>query len=141
MDLRVLVLTADPDLSSVVRTQAENLGCRCTVHATYDEAVGSIDWADAGIVDLAGDGLHHLGRLHAEAPDLRTLAIATDAPQEDVARAAGAHLVIVEPFAIAEVVEAIRALGPATGDQVIDLRAGGASATPEAGDTPWFATR
>lgn len=141
MDLQVLVLTSDPGLSSVLRTQVENLGCRSTVHATYDEAVGSIDWADAAIVDLAGEGLADLVHLREEAPDLRLVAVAMDAPQELAARRAGAHRVIVEPFAIADVVEAVRSLGPATDPRVIDLRTGEASGAPEVDDVPWFVTR
>ena len=73
----------------------------------------SLDWADAAIIDLAGDGLDDLNRLRVECPRLRVLAIATDAAQEGSARSAGADEVLVEPFSIADVVEAIRTLGPA----------------------------
>ena len=79
MDLRVLVLTADLGLSELIRAQVENLGCVCTLRDTYDEASSSIDWADAAIVDLVGDGLDDLCRLRVEAPRVRILAIAPDA--------------------------------------------------------------
>lgn len=141
MDLRVLVLTADLGLSEVLRAQVENLGCHCTLRETYDEASATIGWADAAIIDLAGDGLDDLNRLRVEAPRVRILAVATDAHQEDAARSAGADQVLVEPFAIAEVVEAVRRLGPNGDAQVIDLRTGVASAAPMVDDAPWWATR
>ena len=90
MDLRVLVLTTDTGLAELLRTQVENLGGACTVRATYDEASPSLDWADAAIIDLAGDGLDDLNRFRVECPRLRVLAVATDAGQETAARTAGA---------------------------------------------------
>lgn len=141
MDLRVLVLTADLGLSELLRTQVENLGCRCSLRDTYDEAGSSIEWADAAIIDLVGDGLDDLNRLRVEAPRVRILAIATDAEQDDAARSAGADQVLVEPFAIADVVQAVRALGPNGDAQVIDLRTGVTSEAPVVEDAPWWATR
>ena len=79
MDLRVLVLTKDLGLAELLRTQVENLGGACTLRETYDELSPSLDWADAAIIDLAGDGLDDLNRLRVECPRLRVLAIATDA--------------------------------------------------------------
>ncbi len=67
--------------------------------------VPSLDWADAAIIDLAGDGLDDLNRLRVECPRLRVLAIATDALQEGSARSAGADEVLVEPFSIADIVD------------------------------------
>jgi DNA-binding response OmpR family regulator len=139
MDLRVLVLTADLGLSELLRTQVENLGCSCTLRATYDDASASLDWADAAIIDLAGDGLDDLNRLRVEAPRLRILAIAIDAAQEGEARTAGADQVLVEPFAIAELGAAVRTLGPSGDGQVIDLRTGAASEVPQV-EGSWFAT-
>jgi len=141
MDLRVLVLTADLGLSELLRTQVENLGCRCNLRSSYDEAGSSIEWADAAIIDLVGDGLDDLNRLRVEAPRVRILAIATDAEQDGAARSAGADQVLVEPFAIADVVHAVRALGPNGDAQVIDLRTGVASEAPVVAEAPWWATR
>ena len=141
MDLRVLVLTADLGLSELLRTQVENLGCRCSLRDTYDEAGSSIEWADAAIIDLVGDGLDDLNRLRVEAPRVRILAIATDAEQEAPPGPPGADQVLVEPFAIADVVQAVRALGPNGDAQVIDLRTGVASEAPVVADAPWWATR
>jgi DNA-binding response OmpR family regulator len=141
MDLRVLVLTADLGLSELIRAQVENLGCVCTLRASYDEASSSIDWADAAVVDLVDDGIDDLCRIRVEAPRIRTLAIASDAEQEQAARSAGADQVLVEPFAIADVVEAVRALGPSGGARVVDIRTGVVSEAPAVEDAPWWATR
>lgn len=141
MDLRVLVLTADPGLSELVRAQVENLGCVCTLRETYDEASSAIDWADAAIVDLVGDGIDDLSRLRIEAPRVRTLAIAPDAVQEQAARSAGADQVLVEPFAISDVVDAVRALGSPGEALIVDIRTGVATQAPKVDDAPWWATR
>lgn len=140
MDLRVLVLTTDLGMAELLRTQVENLGGACTVRDTYDEASPSLDWADAAIIDLAGDGLDDLNRLRVECPRLRVLAIATDALQEGSARSAGADEVMVEPFSIADIVDVIRKLDPSGSGQVIDLRTGEVSETSAPVDRPWFAT-
>ncbi len=141
MDLRVLVLTADLGLSELIRAQVENLGCVCNLRQTYDEASSAIDWADAAIIDLVGDGIDDLCRLRVEAPRVRILAIAPDAVQERAARSAGADQVLVEPFAIADVVEAVRALGPSGDALVVDIRTGVASPAPATEEAPWWATR
>ena len=138
MDLRVLVLTTDPGLAGLLRTQVENLGGTCNLRETYDDASPSLGWADAAIIDLAGDGLDDLNRLRVECPRTRVLAIATDELQEGSARSAGADEVLVEPFAIADVVEVVRRLAPTA--QVIDLRTGEPAEPPAAVDGPWFAT-
>jgi DNA-binding response OmpR family regulator len=140
MDLRVIVLTADTGLAELLRTQVENLGGACTVRETYDDAGPSLDWADAAIIDLAGDGLDDLNRFRVECPRLRVLAVATDATQEAAARTAGADEVLVEPFSIADVVEVVRRLGPSGAAQVIDLRTGEVTEAPPVVDGPWFAT-
>jgi DNA-binding response OmpR family regulator len=142
MDLRVLVLTADAGLAELLRTQVENLGGACSLQDSYDTASQSLDWADAVIIDLAGDGLDDLNRLRVESPRLRVLAIATTALQEGSARSCGADEVLVEPFTIADVIEAVRTLGPTIGDAtVIDLRTGEASEAPVVDEAPWWATR
>lgn len=141
MDLRVLVLTTDLGLSEMVRAQVENLGCRCNLWGSYDEASTSIDWADAAIIDLAGDGLDDLNRLRVEAPRVRILAIAPDPAQEAAAQSAGADQVLLEPFSITDLIDAVRRLGPAGDGSVIDLRTGEAIAAPVADDAPWWATR
>ena len=112
MDLRVLVLTEDLGMAELLRTQVENLGGASTVRETYDEMSSSLEWADAAIIDLAGDGLDDLSRLRVECPRLRVLAVAMDSDHEEAARSAGADEVMVEPFAVADVVDAIRKLGP-----------------------------
>lgn len=141
MDLRVLVLTADLGLSELIRAQVENLGCVCTLRAGYDEASASIGWADAAIVDLVGDGIDDLCRMRVEAPRMRVLAIAPDAGHERAARSAGADQVLVEPFAIADVVDAVRALDPGGDASVVDIRTGAVSKAPPVEDAPWWASR
>lgn len=136
MDLRVLVLSADHDLAELVRAQVENLGCRSTLADTYDEIGTALDWADGAIVDLVGPGLDDLSRLRVEAPKMKVLAIAPDAPLAAAARNAGVDVVLQEPFSIAEVIDAVRAM--AGDEDVVDLR------TPEpveVDDAPWWATR
>lgn len=140
MDLRVLVLSAEAELADLVRAQVENLGCRCTVATSYDEASAAIGWADAAIVDLAGDGIDDLNRLRVEAPTIRTLAITPDADKAESARSSGVDLVLIEPFAISDLVQAVRAIGRAGNDTTVDLDAAGASPKP-ADDAPWWATR
>lgn len=141
MDLRVLALIADPDLAELVRTQVENLGCRCTVAPSYDEASSSLTWADAAIVDLAGDGVDDLSRLRIEAPTLRVLAIAPDADLRERARSAGVDKVLLEPFSVADIVAGIRSVARHDDASVIDLRTGEAIAAPAVDDAPWWATR
>lgn len=141
MDLRVVVLSADDDLAELIRAQVENLGCRCTVATAYDEGSGSLAWADAAVVDLAGEGLEDLYRLRVEAPTVRVLAVAPDERADAAARTAGAVSVLVEPFAIADIIEAIRALKPTQDATVVDLRTGERAAAPEVEDAPWFSTR
>ena len=141
MDLRVLILTGDVGLSELVRAQVENLGCSCSIQASYDAAEASIGWADAAIIDLVGDGLDDLNRLRVEAPRVRVLAIAPDAALGDSARSSGAVQVLVEPFAISSLVDAVRALGPNTDALVVDLRTGQVTAAPAAAEAPWWATR
>ena len=55
--------------------------------------------------------------------------------------AAGADQVLVEPFAIADLVEAVRALGPIGDALLVDLRTGAVTAAPAVADAPWWATR
>jgi DNA-binding response OmpR family regulator len=143
MDLRVLVLTRDLGLAELLRTQVENLGGACNLRDSYDEAGGSLDWADAAIIDLAGSGLDDLNRLRVECPRLRVLAVSPDHVQEGSARSAGADEVLVEPFTIADIIEAVRRLAPVpTGDAtVIDLTTGEAKAAPAVDEAPWWATR
>jgi DNA-binding response OmpR family regulator len=141
MDLRVLVLTSDLGMSELLRAQVENLGCHCNLRDTYDGASSAIGWADAAIIDLAGDGLDDLNRLRVEAPRVRILAIAPDGAQEGAALSAGADQVLVEPFSIAQLVEAVRALGTRGDAQVVDLRTGVSTTAPVVEDAPWWATR
>ena len=137
MELRVIVLSSDVGLAELLRAQVENLGCACNVAGDHDEAMGALDWADAALVDLADGGLDALRRLRAEAPDLRTLAVAVDEKQAKQARE-HADEVLVEPFAIPDLVQGVRRLQPTGSGQVIDLRS---SAQDEADDAPWWATR
>jgi DNA-binding response OmpR family regulator len=140
MDLRVLVLTKDGSLGDVLRTQVENLGGACTLRETYDDLGPSLQWADAAVIDLAGDGLDDLNRLRVEAPRMRVLAVATDEGQESSARSAGADDVLVEPFSIADIVGSIRRLAPPDTATVIDLATGEVSTAPAVVERPWFAT-
>jgi len=140
MDLRALVLTRDAGLGDVLRTQVENLGGACTLRETYDELSASLAWADAAIIDLAGEGIDDLNRLRVECPRLRVLAVATDAANEDAARSAGADDVLVEPFSIADIVDGIKKLVPMDTAQVIDLATGEVSTAPTPVEGPWFAT-
>lgn len=143
MDLRVLVLTRDLGLAELLRTQVENLGAAVNLRASYDEAGASLDWADAAVIDLAGSGLDDLNRLRVECPRLRVLAIAPDKVQQGSARSAGADDVLVEPFTIADIIEAVRNLDPIPKSDatVIDLTTGEATAAPAVDDAPWWATR
>ena len=136
MDLRALVLTKDADLGAVLRTQVENLGGACTLRETYDELSSSLTWADAAIIDLAGDGLDDLNRLRVESPRLRVLAVATNASDEEAARLAGADDVLLEPFSIADIVDGIRRLAPLTTTQVIPIAASTTAARPSATGCP-----
>ncbi len=74
---------------------------------------------------------------------MRVLAIASDAQQADGARSAGADSVLVEPFPIADLVDAVRGLARGGDAGVIDLRSGQtvAAAAVAADDAPWWATR
>jgi DNA-binding response OmpR family regulator len=143
MDLRVLVLTGDLGLAELLRTQVENVGAACNMRTCYDDAGGCLEWADAAIIDLAGSGLDDLNRLRVECPRVRVLAIAPDKVQEGSARSAGADEVLVEPFTVAEIVEAVRHLAPTpAGDAtVVDLTTGEAKPAPAVDDAPWWATR
>lgn len=142
MDLRVVVLSADRQLADLVRPQVENLGCRCSVVATYEDASAALVWAEAAVVDLAGDGVEHLNRLRVEAPTLRTLAIAPDDDHRQAVEDVGVDQVLVEPFSVADLADAVRALGHGSGGEMIDLRSGeAASVSSPADDRPWWATR
>ena len=140
MQLRVIVLTSDLGLSELVRAQVENLGCACNQAQSFSEASTALDWADAAIIDLAGDGIDALVRLRATNATLKTLAIALDDEQSQMASAAGADHVLVEFFAISELVEVIRAMGRPAEDAVLDLRAPVAPAFVD-DEAPWWATR
>lgn len=144
MDLRVVVLIADRQLGDLVRTQVENLGCRCSLVETYEEASAALPWAEAAIVDLVGDGVDDLNRLRIEAPTLRMLAIAPDADHQRVVEQVGVDQVLVEPFSVADLVDAVRALGHRVGraaGDVVDLRTGERTAAGSTDDAPWWATR
>ena len=124
MDLRVLVLTKDLGLAELLRTQVENLGGACTVRETYDELSrrstgptppSSTSPATASTTSTACGSSAHACGCWPSPPTPR---------QEDAARSAGADEVLVEPFAIADIVDADpRRLGPMRASaQVIDLR-------------------
>jgi DNA-binding response OmpR family regulator len=141
MDLRVIVLTADTGLSELLRAQIENLGCRATLAEEYSSVTPLLDWADAAIVDLAGTGMDDLNRLRVEAPRVRILAVATEPHHEADALTAGAAAVLVEPFSIADVVDAVRGLAPPEEGNVVDLRTGESVPAGAEDDAPWWATR
>lgn len=143
MEMRVLVLSGDRGLADLVRAQVENLGCRCTVASSFEEAAGALEWAEAAVIDLAGDAVGNLRRLRAEAPDLRVLAVAEDELQAEPARNAWVSGVLVEPFSIADLVAAVRSLQPGGGAEgaVVDLRTGQRAEAEVPEDAPWWATR
>lgn len=140
MDLQVLVLTADSHLGELVKAQVDNLGCRADVVESYDSAAARFDWADGVVIDLVGDGATDLGRLRREAPDLPVVAIAPDEASAETARSTGARQVLVEPFSISEIVDAVKVMAGGTTTTVIDLDAE-ARPAQVADDKPWWATR
>ncbi|MEO7430184.1 MAG: hypothetical protein ABIY48_12465 [Acidimicrobiales bacterium] len=141
MDLRVLLLIADRDLGELVRAQVDNLGCASTLAETYDTASTSLAWADAVVIDLAGEGLDDLYRVRLEAPTVHVLAIAPDEERAASARSAGVHRALVEPFSVADIVDGLRAMGPSPAAATVDLRTGVRSAAPALDDAPWWVTR
>lgn len=141
MDLRVLVLIADRELGELVREQVENPGCSCSLATTYAEGSTALGWAEAAIVDLAGDGLDDLYRLRVEAPTVRIIAIAPDAGRAERAQAAGVDRVLVEPFSIADIGDAVRAMDRGADSETVDLSSGEPTAAPAVDDAPWFVTR
>lgn len=141
MDLRVLVLTADTELGELVRAQVDNLGCSSSIATTYDQGSTALGWADAVVIDLAGDGVEDLNRLRLEAPMVRVLAIAPDLQHEASARTAGVQRVLVEPLSIADIADGVRGLGRQPDAEVVDLRTGERAAAPAVDDAPWWATR
>ena len=48
---------------------------------------------------------------------------------------------VQEPFSIADVIEAVRAMDPQRVAEVVDLRTGDRTAAPTVEDAPWFSTR
>lgn len=141
MDLRVLVLSADVPLAGLIRAQVDNLGCRTNTATDYDDAVRSLEWADAVVVDVA-DGFDDLQRVRSEWPTMRIVAVAPDAEDAARATAAGAYSVLVEPFSISDIVEHIRGLGDGDTVATVDLRGTKVvSAGAAVDDKPWWATR
>jgi CheY-like chemotaxis protein len=147
VNAKMLVLTADPGLCELLRPQVENQGCDCYVAESYDEAAQLLGRAEALLVDLElpGGGLDAIRRLLVEAPELRIVAIATNAADASAAEAIGVQRVLQEPLSIADVVDAVRsAAAPTAGAEVIELRT---PVTDTAGvlsfedDLPWWATR
>jgi CheY-like chemotaxis protein len=137
MDLRTLLITGDGGLADLLRPQVENQGGLCVVADTYDDARESFEWADAVMLDLElpEGGVEALARLRVELPAVPVVAIAGTA-QAASAVAGQVERVLLEPFSIADVVDAIRSLIPA----LIDLR-GGETAAAVADDAPWWASR
>ena len=145
MDARMLVVSADRGLVELLRPQVENVGCDCRVADCEDEVPRHLRWAEAMLVDLElpEGGLEVLRRVRTEAPDIRIVAVATTEADAAAARNLGAHEVLLEPFSITDVVDAVRAVGKPVGARVIDLRekAGARLADLEPDDRPWFATQ
>ncbi|HEX4866404.1 MAG TPA: hypothetical protein VFV32_02135 [Acidimicrobiales bacterium] len=144
MEMRVLLMSADRHLADLIRAQVENLGCRTTVVASFDEASGALDWAEAAIVDLAGDTVDDLLRLRVAVPSLPVLVVAQDEMEAAPARHASVSEVLVEPFSITDLVAAVRALQPDArqgGGTVIDLRTRPHLEPGLTEDDLWWATR
>jgi DNA-binding response OmpR family regulator len=144
MDMRVLLMSADRHVADLIRAQVENLGCRTTVASSFEAASGALDWAEAAIVDLAGEAVDDLLRLRVAVPSLPILAVARDELEAAPARHAWVSGVLVEPFSITELVTAVRALQPEarpSGGAVIDLRTRPHLAPGLTEDDLWWATR
>jgi DNA-binding response OmpR family regulator len=141
MDLRTLLITGDSGLADLLRPQVENQGGLCVVAETYDDARASFEWCDAVMLDLElpEGGAEALSRLRVEMPAVPVVAIAATAQAASVV-VDQVDRVLLEPFSIADVVEAIRSLIPSSDPGVIDLRGDGVTA-PAADDAPWWASR
>jgi DNA-binding response OmpR family regulator len=141
MDLRTLLITGDSGLAELLRPQVENQGGLCVVAETYDDARASFEWADAVMLDLElpEGGVEVLTRLRVELPAVPVVAIAATA-QAASAVVDQADRVLLEPFSIADVVDAIRSLIRSPDPATIDLRGDG-TAVAAADDAPWWATR
>jgi CheY-like chemotaxis protein len=140
MDLRTLLITGDSGLAELLRPQVENQGGLCVVAQSYDEARASFEWADAVMLDLElpEGGLEALTRLRMELPEIPVVAIASTAAAAS-AVVDQVERVLLEPFSIADVVDAIRSLVASPALPVIDLR--GEGATVASDDAPWWASR
>lgn len=134
LDLRVLLVIPDRDVADAVLAQVQILGCVGVVAGTYNGASSDLAWADAVVIDLAGDGLDDLYRLRVEAPTVRVLALAPDDERVEAARETGAHQVLLAPFAAMEVGMALRALGRGRETAVVDLRLEERAAAASAND-------
>jgi DNA-binding response OmpR family regulator len=141
MDLRTLLITGDSGLAELLRPQVENQGGLCVVAETYDDARDSFEWADAVMLDLElpEGGVEVLSRLRVELPAVPVVAIAATA-QAASAVVDHADRVLLEPFSIADVVDAIRSLRRSPEPVAIDLRGDG-TGVAAADDAPWWATR
>ena len=115
---------------------------------------GAIYWHVANKGELlaaATDGI--VGNALAAEPDgasppdrVRAVALALfdavdDHPWIAAQLSAGADQVLVEPFSIADVVDAVRTLGPTADALIVDLRTGEATPAPVVDEAPWWATR
>lgn len=142
MDLRVLVLSSESSFGEMVRAQVDNLGCATSLARTYDEGSTALTWAEAAVVDLAGDGVDDLNRMRVEAPTLRILAIAPDEATAQQAHEAGVHRVLTEPFSIPDIGDAVRDLAAAQpAPNVIDLRTKSPSVAPAKAEARWWASK
>ncbi len=147
MSSDVVVLTDDEALADVVAPQVTNLGRSCRWvprSADVADALGSAAGIEAAVVDLAMAGGTELVAQLVDA-GASVVAIAPDGRAADAVRErARAAEVVVEPFSIVELVEALRSLDPHPLDSaagsggraaVIDLRRAAAD------HRPWWATR
>lgn len=141
MDLRTLLITGDSGLADLLRPQVENQGGLCVVAESYEDARASFEWCDAVMLDLElpEGGVAALGRLRVELPAVHVVAIAATA-QAASAVAGQVDRVLLEPFSIADVVDAIRALTPSPDPGLIDL-SGAGTPVAVADDAPWWASR
>ena len=144
MDARMLVVSADRGLVELLRPQVENVGCESRLADCAAEVDRHLAWADAMLLDLElpDGGMDVLRHARDEAADVQVVAVATNETDAVLASDLGAVRVLLEPFSITDVVEAVRAVGTPTGAKVIDLRDKvSARLADEADDRPWFATQ
>jgi DNA-binding response OmpR family regulator len=132
MTKQVLIVEDDDGYVSLLRNLGEGRGWSLAIGADLDEVIGSIDWADAAVVDVDGPaGVAPIGTLRSRRADLPIVALASD--DGATVESTGADAVVRElPGDLVSVVNRLTA----PPSNVIDLTT---SAKP-ADDKPWYVT-